>query len=121
GASQGDQLGQWPGDALAQAGDELGHDLAATSPVGVSVGSDHALVDAPGGFDLDVDIVGEQGGQPVVLSVGEQVGAGVQHPSRGALITSGNTLGTGPRQPRLQALIAFWMKGRRQSRGTSPG
>jgi len=36
------------------------------------------LVDAPGGFDLDVIVAGEQGSEPVLLPVGEEVGAGVQ-------------------------------------------
>ena len=35
--------------------------------VGFSVGGDHALVDAPGRFDLDVLVDGEKGGQPVPL------------------------------------------------------
>ena len=38
------------------------------------------LVDRPGGLDLDVRVAGEQGVQPASLSVGEQVGAGVQGP-----------------------------------------
>ena len=38
------------------------------------------MVDAPGRFDLDVVVAGEQGGQPRPLFVGEQVGAGMQGP-----------------------------------------
>ena len=37
----------------------------------MAVGGDHALVDAPGGLDLDVLIGAEQGGQPGLLFVGE--------------------------------------------------
>ena len=47
-------------------------------PVGVAVGGDHALVDTPGGLDGDVVLDSEQGGQALVLPVGEEVGAGVQ-------------------------------------------
>src|SRR4030095_10180354 len=50
----------------------------AGAPVGVAVGGDHALVDAPGRLDLNVVLIAEQGGQPLLLAVGEQVGAGVQ-------------------------------------------
>ena len=54
---------------------------AAAGPVGFAVGGDHALVDAPGRFDLDVLVVGEQRLEPLLLLVGEQVGAGVQGPA----------------------------------------
>jgi hypothetical protein len=49
--------------------------------VGVSVGGDDALVDAPGGFDLDVRVVGEDGGEPLLLAVGKQLGPGAQEPA----------------------------------------
>src|SRR5215211_7339297 len=62
--------------------DQLDHQLAATAPVLVPVGSDHPLVDTPGRLDLDmrvaVDVGVEQGGESVDLLVSEQVGAGVQ-------------------------------------------
>ena len=45
------------------------------------VGGHHALVDAPGGFDLDVLVGCEQLLQPVLLLVGEQVRSGVQGPA----------------------------------------
>lgn len=51
--------------------------------VGLTVGGEHPLVDAPGGFDLDVGVGREQLRQPVLLGLGEQVGAGVQGASRG--------------------------------------
>jgi len=49
----------------------------------LAVGGDHALVDAPGRFDLHVIIGREQVGQPVLLLLGEQVGAGVRGPPLG--------------------------------------
>jgi hypothetical protein len=39
------------------------------------------LVDGPGGFDLDVVVTAEQGLEPDALIVGEEIGAGVQHPT----------------------------------------
>jgi hypothetical protein len=54
--------------------------LPAAGPVGFAVGGDHALVDPPGRFDLDVVVAGEQGFEPRPLLVGEQAGAGVQGP-----------------------------------------
>jgi len=49
--------------------------------VGFAVGGDHALIDGPGRFDLDVLIGAEQVVETLFLLVGEQVGAGVQHPA----------------------------------------
>ena len=43
----------------------VAHQLAALGSVGFAVGGDHPLVDAPGGFDLDVLVGGEQGVEPV--------------------------------------------------------
>ena len=54
----------------------------AAGRVGFAVGGDHSLVGGPGDLDGDVIIVGEQGIKPVLLLVGEQVGAGVQGASR---------------------------------------
>lgn len=70
--------GRFNGDAGAERLDQLDHQLAARGPVGVPVGGDHPLVDAPGGLDLDVLIDGEQGRESGGLLVGEQVGTGVQ-------------------------------------------
>ncbi len=81
GPSQGDELGQGGRDAVAQRGDELGHDLVAAGSVRIAVGGDHALVDAPGGLDLDVLLDVEQAGQPLALAVGEQVSASVLSPA----------------------------------------
>jgi hypothetical protein len=55
---------------------ELGFRGAA---VGVSVGGDDALVDAPGRFNFDVALVGEHGVQAGVLLVSGQLDAGAQH------------------------------------------
>ena len=48
--------------------------------IGVAIGGDHPLVDAPGRLHLDVPFIGEQFAQPPGLPVGEQVRAGVQGP-----------------------------------------
>ena len=77
-AAQGDQLGQRLRHSMAERVDDLDHQLAASDPVGLPVGGDHALVDAPGSFDLDVRVVGEQRLEPLLLFVGEQVGASVE-------------------------------------------
>ena len=61
--------------------DDLVQRGLAGGSVGVAVGGDDALVDAPGGLDLDVVLVGEDGGEPVVLSVGEQLCPGAQDPA----------------------------------------
>jgi hypothetical protein len=63
---------------VAEGGNEGGHDLAPPGAVGFTVGGDHSLVDAPGGFDFDVSIGGEQLLEPSALLVGEEVRAGVQ-------------------------------------------
>ena len=77
------QFGQGCGDAVADRLDQSAHQFAGSGPVGFAVGGDHALVDAPGGFDLDVLVGLEQGREPVLLLVGEQVRAGVQGPPGG--------------------------------------
>lgn len=79
------QHGDFPqrgGDALADRGDQLGHQVLALRAVGFAVGGDHTLVDAPGRVDLDVLVGREQGLQPVLLLLGEQVQTGVQGPPR---------------------------------------
>jgi hypothetical protein len=78
GPTQRDELGQRLRNPTAERIDQVHHQLAATDSVGLPVGGDHALVDAPGRFDLDVRVVGEQRLEPLLLFVGEQVGAGVQ-------------------------------------------
>src|SRR5690554_2255127 len=81
GPAEGDDLAQCRRDAVADRLDQRCHQLAALRAVGLPVGADHALVDAPGGFDLDVLVGGEERFDPLALSVGEQVGSGVQGPS----------------------------------------
>ena len=60
GPAEGDDLAQAVGHAPADRVDQLGHELASLGAVGFAVGGDHPLVDAPGGLDLDVVVVGEQ-------------------------------------------------------------
>jgi hypothetical protein len=50
--------------------------------VGLAVGADHPLVDAPGRLDLDMSIGRERVAQPLALPVGQQGGAGVQGAAR---------------------------------------
>jgi hypothetical protein len=75
-----DQLGEGFRDAATERGDQCLHLLAAAGAVGVAVGGDHALVDVPGGLDLDVFVVREQFVESGLLFVGLQVGAGVKGP-----------------------------------------
>jgi len=52
----------------------------AWGPLG-TVGLDQALVDAPGGLDRSVALVGEQGLKALGLGIGEQAGSGAQRAS----------------------------------------
>ena len=83
GPPERDDLFQHVGNAVADALDELPHELTTPGLVGFAVGGDHALVDVPGGLDLDVFIGGEQGFEPLALLVGEEVGSSVQGPASG--------------------------------------
>ncbi|MBS1897882.1 MAG: hypothetical protein JSS88_11030 [Actinobacteria bacterium] len=47
----------------------------------VTVGGDHPLADAPGRLDLDMSLVGEQGGETVDPLVGQQPCTGVEGPT----------------------------------------
>ncbi len=76
------QLGRRCGDAVADRFGQLRHQVAPLLAVGLAVGGDYPLVDAPGGLDLDVLLGRGQGRQPRALLVGEQVRAGVQCPRR---------------------------------------
>ncbi len=71
------------GNSVADGVDELAHLVSPAGPVGVAVGGNHLLVDAPGRLDLDVGVAREQRVESLALLVGEQVGAGVQGPARG--------------------------------------
>ena len=75
--SERDDLGQCGRDAVADRADELLHHLASLFAVRSALGLDHALVDTPGGLNLDVLIDGEQLPESVFLLVGEQVSARV--------------------------------------------
>ena len=63
-------------DGLFQRVDEPAHQVLSQSRVLGAVGLDEALVDAPGGLDRGVALVGEQGLEALGLGVGEQVGPG---------------------------------------------
>lgn len=57
--------------------------LLASSAVRIAVGGDDALLDAPGRFDFGIVVRGEQGLQPILLLVGEQIVPGVKDPADG--------------------------------------
>lgn len=73
GVAEPDQFGQLGGDAGGDRLDHAGHEVTTKSGVGAAVGLDEALVDAPGGFDLDMVITGEQVFESGGLFVGEQI------------------------------------------------
>ena len=81
GAAERSELDERCWYAAADAGDQLLHQVAAVSGVGVAVGGDHSLVGGMGDLDLNVGVVGEQGLKAGFLLVGEQAGAGVQGPA----------------------------------------
>lgn len=58
------------------------HESLAGAPVGLAVGVDDVLVDAPSDFDCDVLITGEQIKNLVLLARGEQARSGVQDTPR---------------------------------------
>jgi hypothetical protein len=60
GAAEGADLDERLRDRGAHGGDDSCHRLAAGFLVPVAVGRDDLLVDAPGGLDLDVLVVGER-------------------------------------------------------------
>jgi hypothetical protein len=80
-SAEGDQFGQGGRHALADRVDDRLQFGFRGGAVAISLGGDDALVDAPGGLDLHVLVVGEHRGQACALLVGEQVGAGAQHPA----------------------------------------
>ena len=63
-------------DGLLQGVDEPLHQVLSQARVLGAVGLDEALVDAPGGLDRGVALVGEQGLEALGLGVGEQAGPG---------------------------------------------
>ena len=56
-------------DAVAEAGDQVVHQVAAASRVSLAVGDDHSLVGRPGDLDGGVGVVGEQLLEPGLLFV----------------------------------------------------
>ena len=63
-------------DGLFQGVDEPLRQVLSQARVLGAVGLDEALVDAPGGLDRGVAIIGEQGLETLGLGVGEQAGPG---------------------------------------------
>jgi len=80
-AAQPAQLDEHLRDTASERGDHGGQLCSTLAPVGVAVGADQLLVDAPGRFDFDVVFDREQRRESLLLPVGEQVGADVQHPA----------------------------------------
>ena len=72
GLSQCLDLLQPVGDGLFQGVDEPLHQVLSQARVLGAVGLDEALVDAPGGLDRSVALIGEQGHETLGLDVGEQ-------------------------------------------------
>ena len=76
--AQRDELGQTPRYARRGQRVDFGlHQGLAADFVGIAVGINDVLVDAPGDFECDVAIAGEQVEDPVLLAWGEQAGSGV--------------------------------------------
>ena len=63
-------------DGLPQGVDEPLHQVLSQTRLLGAVGLDEALVDAPGGLDRGVALIGEQGLETPGLGVGEQAGPG---------------------------------------------
>ena len=78
-SSQCDELGQTPQYAGGGQRVDFGfHQSLARARIGRAVGINDVLVDAPGDFEGDVAIAGEQVKDPMLLARGEQAGSGVQ-------------------------------------------
>ena len=76
--AQRDELGQTPRYARRGQRVDFGlHQGLTADFVGIAVGINDVLVDAPGDFECDVAIAGEQVEDPVLLAWGEQAGSGV--------------------------------------------
>jgi hypothetical protein len=71
GPPERDDLAQCSGDAVADRLDQPLHQFPASGPVGLAVGGDYPLVDAPGRLDFDVVLGREQGVESLGLFVGE--------------------------------------------------
>jgi len=77
-ATEAAELDERLRDSVAERFDDRGQGRRCLAPVGFAVGGDHALVDAPGRFNLDVLVDREQRVESCALLVGEQACAGVQ-------------------------------------------
>jgi hypothetical protein len=81
-----DDLAQCSGDAVADRLDQPLHQFPASGPVGLAVGGDHLLVDAPGRLDFDVVALS------VVLAITldrEDVPVGILEPGDSAAASAG--------------------------------
>ena len=81
GTAKCNNLGQRSGNAGTDRVDECLHELFPSGAVRFAVGGNDALVDAPGCLDFCVIVRNEQGLQPVLLLVSEQIVPGVQGPA----------------------------------------
>ena len=83
GSSEPADLGECGGDSVTDRVDQLAHRVSPTDAVGVAVGGDHLLVDAPRRLDLDMDVAREERVQAFRLLVGEKIRPGEQGPAGG--------------------------------------
>ena len=111
-AAESSDLDQGGRDCCAQSVDQLLHPGFAIRSVGVAVGGDHRLVDAPGRFDLHVCVVGEQRRDSLLLFVGQQVRAGgkgsarrVQRIAGAAAVAEGLLLDAATTQSALRLVL----------------
>ena len=87
------ELGVSGRDGCAEGIDHGLHQLFSLDPVRFAVGGNHALVDAPACFNLDMGIGGEQVFKALALFLREQVSTGVQGPPGGVQQVCGPSAG----------------------------
>ena len=80
--AESSELDQRWRDALAHGLVDRDHGCPAGASVRGAVGGHHPLIDAPGGFDLDVVVAGDQDHETFPLPIGDQGFTGVQGPPR---------------------------------------
>lgn len=71
GAAEASQFDQRRGNSVVEISNRGAHDRSPDVFVWVTAGSDDALVDTPGGFDLNMRVTAESRTQPMVLTLGE--------------------------------------------------
>ena len=82
GAAELSDLLEAGGHAAADGVDQPGHRLFPAAPIGVGVGRDDALIDAPGEHHRQVCVVGEYCGEPGLLAATQQRESGPQDAAR---------------------------------------